>query len=98
MPTYSICPSFRPDQSVHIYVGYHVWEDGDIIATVNLFDKNVKALDQCGETELAALEIAMDGADVLYHEISRYVRSHITSIMYSNARAQAASETPSLDE
>lgn len=92
-PKISLTPNFSKGETFHMWIGYMVWEDGEIVASVDLVDLDIPQIRQCGESEIGAMETVMDGADAVYHEMSRRIRKQIESNMRANAERVAASET-----
>jgi len=92
-PTITLVPNGKEGKTFEMWIGYHIYEDDQIVKHEPMFHMEIPRLRQCGETEIGIMETIMDGADAVYHEMSRRIRKQIETNMRANAQAIAASET-----
>jgi hypothetical protein len=92
-PTIVLVPNMDDGKTTEMWIGYHIYEGDKIIVSSDLFHMTIPQLRQCGESEIGVMETIMDGADAVYHEMSRRIRKQIESNMRTNAERVAASET-----
>lgn len=92
-PTILLVPNGPKNDTFEMWIGYHIREGDEIVASGELFHMTIPGLRQCGTSEIGIMETIMDGADAVYHEMSRRIRKEIESNMRANAERVAASET-----
>jgi hypothetical protein len=96
-PVIQLVPNNDGGKTVEMWIGYHIYDGAKIVSDGSLFHVTIPALRQVGQSELGIMETIMDGADAVYHEMSRRIRKQIESNMRSNAQGAIASETQSQD-
>lgn len=92
-PTISLVPGDESGNTTMMWIGYLIYDGFEIVEDHRLFNVKIPAIRQVGESEIAIMETIMDGADAVYHEMSRRIRRKIESDMRANSQRALASET-----